>query len=59
MRKLVMESLGAISIILICGLFADNMVMKAKLKDLTSRVKDLEKASAGSETVTIPLCYCN
>ncbi len=39
-----MESLGAIAIILVCGLFADNMLMKGKLKDLGEKIRNLENA---------------
>ena len=33
-----------VAIILICGLFADSLLTNHKLKDLTKRIKDLEKA---------------
>ena len=32
-----------VAIILICGLLADNMLNKDKIKKLTERIKDLEK----------------
>lgn len=37
-----------VAIILICALFADGLVKGQKLKDLTDRVKDLEKACAAN-----------
>ena len=37
------ESIGYIAVILICGLFADNILMKDKLKKLKERIDDLEK----------------
>lgn len=33
-----------VAIILICGLMADNMLNKDKIKKRTERIKDLEKA---------------
>ena len=33
-----------VAIILVCGLFADNIVTKDKLKELAERVKELEKS---------------
>ncbi len=33
-----------VAIILICGLFADSLLTRQKLKDLTERIKDIEKA---------------
>jgi hypothetical protein len=38
-----MDGYGLIAIILICGLFADNMLIKGKLKNMGDRIKDLEK----------------
>ena len=34
-----------VAIILICGLFADNMLTKDKLNKLADRIKDLEDAA--------------
>ena len=41
-----MEGAGLVAIILICGLYADNILTKDKLKKLTERVEDLEKAKS-------------
>ena len=39
-----MENAGLIGIILICGLFADSLLLRQKIKDLTESVEDLAKA---------------
>ena len=39
-----MDSWGLIAFILCCGLFADTMVIKARLKKLRERVDTLEKS---------------
>ncbi|MEZ5963120.1 MAG: hypothetical protein R3F56_04660 [Planctomycetota bacterium] len=38
-----MEHLDLIAIILICGLFADGLLVKQKVKNLTERVEALER----------------
>jgi len=38
------EYAGFIAIILGCGLFADSLLTKQKVKNLTERINDLEKA---------------
>jgi hypothetical protein len=42
-----MENTGLIAIILICGMFADGLLMKRKLQTLSGRIKDLEKSIKG------------
>jgi len=37
------EMTGGIAIILICGLFADSLLMKGRLKDLEAKIKDIDK----------------
>lgn len=39
------ESAGLLAITLICGLFADSLLTRHKLRDLTERVRDLERAA--------------
>ena len=39
--------LGIIAVMLLCGLFADGLLMKHKIKDLAGRVKNLERAERG------------
>ena len=33
-----------VALILVCGLFADSILTRQKIKDLTERIKDLEIA---------------
>lgn len=40
-----MEHIGLIAFILICGLFADSLLTKQKLKELSERIKNLENKS--------------
>ena len=44
-----MEAWGIVAIIMCCGLFADNMLTKLKLKALRERVDKLDKPS-GTKT---------
>ena len=44
-----MDGWGLVAIIMCCGLFADNMLTKHKLKALQERVDKLDKVS-GSKT---------
>jgi len=39
-----MEYLGPVVIILICGLFADSLLIRDKLRDQDRRISDLEKS---------------
>lgn len=41
-----MESFGLVAIILCCGLFADNMLTKIKLKQLEERVTKVEASKS-------------
>ena len=34
-----------VALILVCGLFADNMITRDKLKNLAERIKDLEDST--------------
>jgi hypothetical protein len=43
-----MELFDPISIILICGLFADTLLIRAKLRDQDRRISDLEKSPRDS-----------
>jgi len=36
------EGVGYIAVILVCGLFADNMLVKDKLKKLKERIEELQ-----------------
>ena len=44
-----MDSWGLVAIIMCCGLFADNMLTKHKLKELQDRLNKLDKVS-GTKT---------
>ena len=44
-----MDSWGLVAIIMCCGLFADNIVTKHKVKALQERMDKLDKVS-GTET---------
>jgi hypothetical protein len=37
------DMLAPATFILVCGLFADNLTIRTKIKDLTLRIKELEK----------------
>lgn len=39
-----MEYLGGIVIILVCGLFAESLLIRGRLKDQDRRIKDLERS---------------
>jgi hypothetical protein len=43
-----MEYLGPIAIILVCGLFAESLLIRDKLRDQDRRIRDLEKSMRDS-----------
>ena len=43
-----MDGWGLVAIIMCCGLFADNMLTKSKLKALQEKVDKLEKPSGNN-----------
>lgn len=42
-----MEAAGLIAIILVCGLFGESILVRAKLKELRERITELEKSLSG------------
>ena len=42
------EAMGYVAFILVCGLYADGITSKSRLKTLEERVRELEKENRGA-----------